>query len=479
MTVSPAGALARQFVGRPRIAIIGGGLAGLACADKLQSKGYLSTVYEANARLGGRCFSNRDLVSGMAVENGGELIDTGHKTMFGYAKEFGLKIESYIKKRGDERFYFAGRNWTEAEVVDQFRAVVSRMQTDLHAISGSATFYSNNDADVALDNMPLSDYFAMRCQGMPLIRAVLDEAYLAEYGLETSQQSSLNFVGFMRLNKQSKFEPFGVSDERYHLLDGNDGVAQGIAGKLRGPILTGAALTKLARDGFGRYLLYFNGSATPEQADAVALAIPFTVLRQVQLDASLGFSSDKMRAIQTLGYGTNAKTMVAFAGRPWEQLYGSGGGVYSDLPNVQNTWESNRANSTGYGVITDYASGNRGAALKVNTVQQQVAKFLTDFDKVLPGTKARAARSNNQYIAHLEHWPTSPFVRGSYTCYLPGQFTTVAGLESEPSGLIKFAGEHADSFYSWQGYMEGACLSGIRAANEILADIKAGNLMTA
>ena len=45
------------------------------------------------------------------------------------------------------------------------------------------------------------------------------------------------------------------------------------------------------------------------------------------------------------------------------------------------------------------------------------------------------------------------------------------GLTAEPAGLLKFAGEHTDSFYSWQGYMEGACLSGVRAAGEVLADI--------
>ena len=100
--------------------------------------------------------------------------------------------------------------------------------------------------------------------------------------------------------------------------------------------------------------------------------------------------------------------------------------------------------------------------------------FLDDFDVVFPGAKARAARNGAGYVAHREYWPTNPFALGSYTCYTLGQFTTVAGLESEAAGLLKFAGEHADSFYSWQGFMEGACLSGIRAANEILSDIKSG-----
>ncbi|MBI4522510.1 MAG: FAD-dependent oxidoreductase [Deltaproteobacteria bacterium] len=39
-----------------------------------------------------------------------------------------------------------------------------------------------------------------------------------------------------------------------------------------------------------------------------------------------------------------------------------------------------------------------------------------------------------------------------------------------------FAGEHTNSFYEFQGFMEGAVLSGIRAAREILQDIKVGAL---
>jgi monoamine oxidase len=458
----------------PRVAIVGAGLAGLACADRLQSKGVQAVVYEAASRLGGRCFSNRTLVRGMACENGGELVDTGHKAVLGYANEFGLTLESYVKKRGEERFWFFGRAWSDEEVVDEFRDVVAAMQPDLHAISGAATAADHNAADVTLDRTDLATYFATRTTGRPLIEAVLNEAYLAEYGRETWQQSALNFLGFMRLNRQSKFEPFGVSDERYHLLDGNDGIVRGLARKLRGPVVTGAALTRLAREASGRYLLYFNGSSRPETADAVVLAIPFTLLRKVVLDASLALSPPKLNAIATLGYGMNAKTMVAFEGRPWEELHGSGGGVYADLPNAQATWETNRARATRFGIITDYASGDRATALKTNKVQSQVASFLTDFDTVLPGAKSRAATSGGKYVAHLEHWPTNPWSLGSYTCYLTGQFTSVAGLEGQAAGPLKFAGEHADSFYSYQGFMEGACLSGIRAANEVLADVKAG-----
>jgi monoamine oxidase len=473
VAAAATGRATRLFAATPRIAIVGGGLAGLACADRLQTKGFSATLYDGATRLGGRCFSNRSLVTGMACENGGELIDTGHKTMLGYANEFGLELESYVKKRGEERFWFFGRSWSDEDVVDQFRSVVSAMRRDLRAISGSATFHSHTPQDVVFDRIDLASYIASRTNGLPLIAAVLNEAYLAEYGLETWRQSTLNFLGFMRLNRQSKFEPFGTSDERFHLVDGNDGIVQGLQQKLQGPIVMGARLTKLARTSSGRYQLFFNGSTQPEVADAVVLAVPFTVLRHVELDGSLGLSSDKRRAIDTLGYGTNAKTMVAFEGRPWAEAH-AGGGVYSDLSNLQATWETNRGRSGDFGIITDYASGDRGVALGSTAVQAQVDAFLDDFDVVFPGAKARAARNGAAYVAHREHWPTNPFALGSYTCYTVGQFTTVAGLESEPAGLLKFAGEHADSFYSWQGFMEGACLSGIRAANEILSDIKSG-----
>ncbi len=476
LAISPLGALASRMYAGPRIAIIGGGLAGLACADRLQAKGFSATIYEAATRLGGRCFSNRALIAGMACENGGEFIDTGHKMMLAYANEFGLAKETVTHQVGEERLFFFGQHWTVEQVVDEFRQVVANMQPDLHSLSGAASFYSSNQADIALDNTDLETYFGTRCAGFPLVQAVLNEAFLAEYGLETSQQSSLNFLGFMRLNKQSKFEPFGTSDERYHLLNGNDGIVAGLQAKLNGPIQRGARLTKIAQNVRGEYLLYFNGSNVPEKADVVVMTVPFTVLRGVQLDASLGLSNNKKRAIQTLGYGNNAKTMVAFNGRHWASEFQASGTSYSDRTNVQNTWESNPAKAGSRAILTDYASGHRGVSLRTSHVQQQVGAFLNDLEVVFPGVKATAVETGANYVAHLEHWPTNPNSLGSYTCYRPGQFTGIEGLSAEASGLMKFAGEHADSFYSWQGYMEGACLSGLRAANEVLADIKAGRV---
>ena len=106
----------------------------------------------------------------------------------------------------------------------------------------------------------------------------------------------------------------------------------------------------------------------------------------------------------------------------------------------------------------------------------EASLFLNDLDLVYPGAFAAASKVNGNFRVHLEHWPSNPFVKGSYTCPPPGYFTTIADNEAKPVGNLHFAGEHTNSFYEYQGFMEGAALSGIRAANEILQDIKVGAL---
>jgi monoamine oxidase len=200
------------------------------------------------------------------------------------------------------------------------------------------------------------------------------------------------------------------------------------------------------------------------------LTMPFTALRNVDL-SGLSLPPWKLDAISGLGYGDNAKMMVAFDKPCWRDL-GSTGASYSDsnLPNHQCTWETNpsRANAT-RAVLTDYSSGQRALQLNAMPLQSAAAAFVSDLDSVFPGANLHATRANGgQYVAHLEHWPSNPLALGSYTCYLPGQLTEIGGNEGKPVGNVFFAGEHADSFFEWQGFMEGAIRSGIQAAADIV-----------
>lgn len=449
------------------VGIVGAGLAGLACADALRRRGIVARVYEAGTRVGGRCYSLRDHFPGQVAERGGELIDNLHKTMIGYAREFGLTLEDLSKEPGEVFYYFDGVRVPEAVVVDEYRAFVAAMRDDLRTLSGAPSADDHNEADVALDRMSLAEYLDTRGAG-PIIQKAIIEAYEAEYGLAASEQSSLNFLLFIHADRRSKFTPFGVfSDERYHVVEGNDAIAQGLAGKLPGQIQLDHRLVAVRKASDGRIELTFKKGATTVvvRHEVVVLATPFTVLRNVELHASLDLPPWKIRAIHDLGYGTNAKMMIGFDGPVWAE-HGSNGAAYADLADFQASWETNpTAATSARAILTDYSSAGRGANLDPSKVQTEAGRFLAAADKVFPGALARATRlPGGAFRAHLEHWPSNPLVRGSYTCYKPGQFTTIAGNEGKPIGNLLFAGEHANSFYEWQGFMEGAALSGLDAA---------------
>lgn len=455
------------------VGIVGAGFAGLCCADELRRWGIAATLHEASDRVGGRCWSLPGVFPGQVAERGGELIDNLHKTLLGYANEFGLVKEDYNKQPGEIFYRFGGQAHPESTVVDEYRAFVAAMRKDLNVL-GAPNADGWTEADRALDLTTLRQYLETRGAG-PVIRGALDVAYTIEYGLDTDQQSALNLLLFIHADKRSRFQPFGVfSDERYHIVGGNQAIAEGIRQRLTGPLHLGRRLVRVRRQADGRVELTFKQGNTTLTAvhDEVVLTLPFSVLRTVDLDASLGLPTWKRAAIEQLRYGTNAKLLIGFNGRPWRTL-GSNGTAYSDLPNLQNTWETNPTGATTTrAVLTDYTGGAHGASLNPAKAQNAAEDFVADLNQIYPGAAAQATRdAKGKLLVHLEQWSTNPNSLGSYTCNHPGYFTTIADNEGKPVGNLHFAGEHTSSFYEWQGFMEGAALSGIRAAGEVLGAI--------
>ncbi|HSA84555.1 MAG TPA: NAD(P)/FAD-dependent oxidoreductase [Nitrospira sp.] len=462
------------------VGIVGAGLAGLACADRLKTRGIRASVYEATARSGGRCWSLRDFFPGQVAERGGELIDSSHQTVLGYAKRFGLLLEDDHDQSGEVFYHFLGQRYSESAMVTEFGDFLSIMRGDLNRLSKKVTAHVHTQADVALDQTNLLAYLeghnGAGVPATPLIKAAIIAAYEAEYGLAAAEQSCLNLLLFIHSDPRSTLTPFSVfSDERFHLVDGNDRIVESLTQVLAEQITYQNRLVRVHRISDGRVGLTFQtgGRTIVKSHDAAVLAIPFTLLREVELDASLAIPLNQLTTIRKLGYGTNAKLMIGFSRRPWRTV-GSNGTVYADLATIQTAWETNPSRGTETrGVLVNYFSGSRGAALNPKAVQVNTLRVLRDLNAIYPDTRDAATVIQGEYLAHLEHWPSNPLMKGSYTCYQPGQFTTMAGLEGIPADNLLFAGEHTNSFYEWQGFMEGAALSGIAAAQSIVSEAKA------
>ncbi len=198
--------------------------------------------------------------------------------------------------------------------------------------------------------------------------------------------------------------------------------------------------------------------STTVQTDAVVLALPFTMLRQVEIAVPL--PPEKRRAIDDLAYGTTAKLLIGCAARPWRAA-----SALSDEP-FQLAWDASRLQPGTGGTLTVYLGGHEGVAVGAGTPIERARELLPALDRALPGVAAAAeARGRVDRF----HWPSHPHTRGSYACYRPGDWTTIHGAEPEASPPLYFAGEHCSD--EQQGYMEGALRTGVAAADQVLADL--------
>src|SRR5215470_129915 len=129
----------------PRIAIVGGGIAGLATALTLQDKGVFATVYESSpARVGGRMHSDWQefgtgfWANGQQAELCGELIDTNHKTILQFAQRFGLAAVDLLQAQPNgttDTYWIFGAQYPYAQASIDFKPVHMTLQGQIQATS--------------------------------------------------------------------------------------------------------------------------------------------------------------------------------------------------------------------------------------------------------------------------------------------------------------------------------------------------------
>jgi monoamine oxidase len=314
---------------------------------------------------------------------------------------------------------------------------------------------------------------------------LITEAYRNEYGRETEELSALNLVSQLgdqlHYRRNHRMNVLGYSDQRYILAAGSQALPEAIARSLpQGSIVFEQRLTALRRLAGGTYELTFAtpaGTLRKVPADRVVLALPFIALRGVDY-ASAGFDAAKSNAIDNLGYGYHTKLHLQFDKRAWMQAGPwpdpTTGQIWTTLP-VQTALDFTLGQRGSDGLIEAFT----GAAEAMRdtppvpyarvtdspAVRRHVRAFFEQLDEIWPGVSktwnGKATFGNAQ---------ADPNILASYSCWLVGQATTIAGHEAPPQGRVHFAGEHTS--VANQGFMEGGAESGYRAAGEILADYR-------
>ena len=450
------------------VVIVGAGIAGLTAAWRLRQAGVKVRVFEAQGRIGGRMFSLRDqFPDGQVVELGGELINTDHVNIRRLAEEFDIALNDLHTDDPDlvdGVYFFEGRLLSDAEMVEAFAPVGAAIERDLATLGVDDVTWREPGNAAALDALSISQWLDR--EGVSgWLRRLIDVAYTSEMGLELDQQSALNLLFMIGTGEQDYVALLGDSDERFHVRGGNDRIVQAVAEKLNDVIEPNSVLESIYQVAAERYRLSFrqDGASVQVYARQVILALPFTTLREV--DFRVPLPSVQEQIIRELAYGTNAKLMIGFESRIWRERHGSNGSVYTDLP-FQCAWETSRLQDGASGVLTNFRGGRQGVALGEGSAREQADRVVQALDEVFPGIAA--TRSEDSTQARM-HWPSNPWVKGSYACYGPGQWTRLRGAAGESVGGLHFAGEHCA--LDNQGYMEGGCETGELAARAVLAQL--------
>lgn len=471
----------------PHIAIIGAGIAGLNAALTLQDAGLSCEIYEASDRVGGRMHSNMtSLAEGLVSEYCGEFIDGDHKTMRQLARRFGLKLINLGHGRKDRTqsiLYMCDHFYGAQEFTHDFQALAPTLRQQLQQVGTSTTYQYHTEAGYRFDQMSIYDWIEQYVEGghhSPLGR-LLDHACTGFYGLDSRQQSALSLIYMFGPEAQEKDDTTieGPLEGSSKIAGGNEQLPQAIAHSLPAESLhLHHQLLAIKRSSNDAVMLSFATPADPleVQCEHVILALPFSTLRRVDYRQA-GFDALKETAITQLGYGTISKLALQFDTPYWFQQgpwpLTNNGFIFTDL-DIQTFWDASPARMGTPGLLINYRGGHYGATLSASPyatsadsqkVQHYALQCLQQLEQVFPGISPHYTGT-----AVLSYPTGDPFLLGSYSCLLVGQYTHFFGYEGVRQGPIHFAGEHCS--VEWPGYMEGAAIEGARAAKEIIQDYR-------
>ena len=406
----------------------------------------------------------------MITEHGGAFIDLNQNAALHLAAELGLELEDY---NGGELPGLPEIYWFNGDVLHVRRGEFglgilwlqgfSRCAPGIEYAVGSCATRQPVRAGVAGSDAD---------RQLVAVRQADARQHRLRERRRPGEQSALDLIGLTGVNPRSSLDPLPGYDEKWHIVGGNDQLVHGMARQLpEGTVHPGHRLVAIRENSDGSHTLTFDvgGRSRDVVADYVALALPFTLLRDVDLSRA-GFTATKRRVIDTLGMGSNAKIHVEVAEKTWAR-HGFNGVAYTDHDSFDVCWDDSvplgpggapalllafPGATAGRSTLTGEAHGPAPAG--------DVDWFLDRVDRIFAGTRAAYTGA-----AYEDHWVRDPWVKGAYSFYKVGQYATFGSIAAAAQGRVHFAGEHTS--INNQGFLDGAVETGARAAKEIVAQL--------
>jgi monoamine oxidase len=249
---------------------------------------------------------------------------------------------------------------------------------------------------------------------------------------------------------------FSEDTDEGRILGGNDQLPRGLARALAGQILYNRPVRTIAHDAEGATVTFEEGGALRTlRAPRLVVAIPFKVLRDIEVTPS--FSPAKSKCIATLSYGHVMKLAMQYRQRFWDEPDSLGQRVFTDTL-LRRVYHFSIDQPGPRGILMSFTSGADAEALGRMSDAERLRTALQEAAKVWPEAPRHFEGGAVKY------WNEDPWIRGSYSFEGVGQARDSLQIAAASEGRVHFAGEHTSVH---RASMNGALESGVRAAAEV------------
>ena len=425
------------------VLVAGAGLAGLTAARELRTRGAAVTVIDARSRAGGRVLTAREpFLRGEHAEAGADLIDESQTEICRLIASVGLRTArilpggfTAVRQAGRGRRAGGKRAWQE---------LGKRLGPEVRAFCVSERRWDGGVAE-SLARESVAEWLD-RIRAPRSIRDVAN-------GLRGFFLADPSELSLLALADQFAEEGAPGSEKMFRILGGNDRLPALLAKGLGSNLRLRTTLRRVTQTSSGvTATLESNGRAAEAHFDYLVCALPATTVRDVLFNPAL--PDFQRQAVTTIKYGAATKTALQFDRAPWRKQ-GRARAFGTPFP-IGAVWDGNEEQRGS--ILTLLAGGGASAATQDMLTAEGPSRLVRELSWLnLKRTELVAWTTVS--------WEREEWSRGGYAYFDPQFSPPLRYWLARPFRRVFFAGEHTS--LRWQGYMNGAVESGLRAAEEV------------
>ena len=204
------------------------------------------------------------------------------------------------------------------------------------------------------------------------------------------------------------------------------------------------------------------------EANKVIVTVPVSILKAGDITFNPALPSDKITALSNMEMDSSLRVLLDFKANFWGL---SSGFLYGGAasPEYLNAGIGRSESSKTLSITVNGAKAAEFSALGKDVIPV----LLNEMDSVFAGKASLNVRRdlNDNIISVIQDWSKEKYIQGGVSYLKPeGSNQDRATLATAVNSKIFFAGEATDS-QGESGTINGALLSGERAANEIINSI--------